>query len=164
MGRSSNTPVVGRRLQETKVEILPTASRRVRGCVVKEPMALKATQTARRNRRSESPHRHCLPNLLLLLLWAGTPVETAGRNLVLVSAERPHLRAFRDLRNTSVQTPNSHLQTETHFFKVWHKSSTEDTPATTQHREAQHHEIRHDHYHTNWRPHHPHVSTRPLLP
>jgi hypothetical protein len=113
MRRLSNTPVVGRRLQETKVEILPTASRRVRGCVVKEPTALKATLTARRNRRSESPHHHYLLNLLLLL-WAGTPVETAGRNLVLESAERPHLRAFRDLRNTSAQTPNSHLQTATH--------------------------------------------------
>lgn len=112
MGRLSNTPVVGRWLQETKVEILPTASRRVRGCVVKEPMALKATQAGRRNRRTGSPHRHFLLNLQLL--WAGTPVETAGRNLVQESAERPHLRAFRDLRNTSAQTPNSHLKTATY--------------------------------------------------
>jgi hypothetical protein len=112
MGRLSTTPVVGRRLQETKVEILPTASRRVTGCVMMAPMALRATQTARRNRRCGSPHRHCL--LHLMLLWAGTAVETAGRNLFQESAERPHLRAFRDLRNTSAQTPNSHLQTATH--------------------------------------------------
>lgn len=111
MGRLSYTPVVGRRLQETKVEILPTASRRVRGCLAKEPMALMATQTARQNHRFGSPHRHCL---LHVLLWAGTRVETAGRNLVQESAEHPHLLAFRDLRNTSVQTPNSHLQTATH--------------------------------------------------
>lgn len=115
MGRLSNTPVVGRRLQETKVEILPTASRRVRGCVAKEPIALKATQTTGRNHRSGAAHRH---GLLTLLLWAGTPVETAGRNLVQESAERPHLYAFRDLRNTSVQTPNSHLQTATHTLTI----------------------------------------------
>jgi hypothetical protein len=80
-------------------------------------MALKATQTVRRNPRSASPHRHCLLNLLLLL-WAGTPIETAaGRNLVQESAER-HLRAFRDLRNTSAQTLNSHLQTTIHTIFI----------------------------------------------
>jgi len=51
----------------------------------------------------------------------------------------------------------------THFDST---SSTEETPvtSTTQQREAQQHELQHTYYHTNRRPHRPHVSTRPLLP
>ena len=38
----------------------------------------------------------------------------------------------------------------------WSSQNKADTPATTQHKETQQHEIRHAHHHTNRRPHRPH--------
>jgi hypothetical protein len=96
-------------------EILPTASRRVRGCAGREQVTPTMTQTARRTRQSVSPNPHCPRNLLLEV---GTPVETAGRNLIQEAGERPHLLVFRGHRSMSVQTLNSLLQklTQTHIL------------------------------------------------
>ena len=103
-------------------EILPTASRRVRGCAGREQVTPTMTQTARRTPQSVSPNPHCPRHLLLEV---GTSVVTAGRNLIQEAGERPHLLVFRDHRSMSVQTLNSLLQklTQTHILTCGIKQS-----------------------------------------
>jgi hypothetical protein len=101
-----------------KVKILPTASRRERGCVAKEWVAPTAPVAVRRTDQPPAPPPPCLLNLLL---QARTSGETAGRNLIQEAAGRPHLPVCRDPRNTSAQRPNSLLQKATphwHFGAV----------------------------------------------